>query len=453
VVCSLQAALRYHLASLSLLTARCEAGCAGLRDEHSRGVLKRMNEYKFVQIGAGNIGRSFVGQLFAGAGFEVVFIDVVPAVVNALNERGHYSVEIKDREPATIRVAGVRAVDGRDLEAAAKELADCRLCATAVGPGALNYIYPTIARALAMRVAASEPPLDIIICENMRDAAEAFRAGLGKLLPNDFPLDESIGLVETSIGKMVPIMSQADRARDPLLVFAEAYNTLICDACGFKNDIPDVAGLDPKQNMKAYVDRKLFIHNLGHALCAYLGHVYDPALQYTYETVEHEVLRPAIRAGMWESALALIRQYPEEFDEDNQAEHVDDLLSRFANRALGDTLYRVGRDVRRKLSREDRVTGAIVCDLQNGMEPKLTSVCAAGGLRFRATDETGQMYPPDRQFAAELWPQGIDLMLQEVCGLGYDVDVEKVAIDRIKQADAVLHELLLSATPDWEKVL
>jgi hypothetical protein len=33
------------------------------------------------------------------------------------------------------------------------------------------------------------------------------------------------------------------------------------------------------------------------------------------------------------------------------------------------------------------------------------------------------------------------------------VDVEKVAIDRIKQADAVLHELLLSATPDWEKVL
>ena len=412
-----------------------------------------MEEKKFVQIGAGNIGRSFVGQLFAGAGFEVVFIDVVPAVVNALNERGRYCVEIKDKEPATIHVEGVRAVDGRDMEAAARELADARVCATAVGPGALRYIYPTIARALEMRVAAAEPPLDIIICENMRDAAAAFRAGLTELLPDDFPLDESVGLVETSIGKMVPIMSEADRARDPLLVFAEAYNTLICDARGFHNDIPDVAGLDPKQNMKAYVDRKLFIHNLGHALCAYLGHVYDPALRYTYETVEHEALGPAVRAGMWESAQALIRQYPEEFDEENQAAHVDDLLSRFANRALGDTLYRVGRDVRRKLSREDRVTGAIVCDLKNGIEPRLTSVCAAAGLRFRATDETGQMFPPDRQFAAELWPQGIDLMVEEVCGLGYDGDVERAATDCIREADAVLHELLLSATPEWEKVL
>ena len=39
---------------------------------------------KFVQIGAGNIGRSFIGQLFSRAGYEVVFIDVDDAVVEAL---------------------------------------------------------------------------------------------------------------------------------------------------------------------------------------------------------------------------------------------------------------------------------------------------------------------------------------------------------------------------------
>ena len=45
--------------------------------------------------------------------------------------------------------------------------------------------------------------------------------------------------------------------------------------------MPDVPGLDPKHNMKAYVDRKSFIHNFGHALCAYLGYLEDPELTTT----------------------------------------------------------------------------------------------------------------------------------------------------------------------------
>ncbi len=412
-----------------------------------------MNDMKFVQIGAGNIGRSFIGQLFARAGFETVFIDVVDAVVNALNDHRRYRVEIRDREPQTIWVENVRAVNGADREAAATELADCRLCATAVGPGALKYIYPTIALALQKRLDAGAAPLDIIICENMRDAASAFRDALGALLPTGFPLDDSVGLVETSIGKMVPIMSAADRAHDPLLVFAEAYNTLICDKMGFKNPIPDVPGLAPKQNMTAYVDRKSFIHNLGHALCAYLGHICDPRLRFTYETVEHDILGPAIRAGMMESARALIALYPSEFDEANQAEHVDDLLSRFANRALGDTLYRVGRDIRRKLSREDRVVGALCCDIRNGIEPRMTALCAAAGMRFRALDEAGLMFGPDRSFARTIWPRGLDVILDEVCELRADDEVEEQAREAIRGADGVLHHSILSAHVDWKQVL
>lgn len=411
-----------------------------------------MQERKFVQIGAGNIGRSFVGQLFARAGFEVVFIDVDPVIVNALNERGEYRVQIKGDEPRTIAVEGVRGVDGRDRRAAATELADCRLSATAVGPGALKHVYPTIARALQMRVDSDEPPLDIIICENMRDAARAFKKGLRELLPEDFRLQESVGLIETSIGKMVPIMSAKDRAEDPLLVFAEAYNTLICDANAFKNEIPDVPGLAPKENMKAYVDRKLFIHNLGHALCAYLGHVHDPSLTFTYETVEHPVLGPAIREGMMESARALINLYPGEFDEENQTDHVEDLLHRFANEALGDTLYRVGRDVQRKLSRQDRVVGALVCGLENGIDPVVTALCAAAGMRFRATGEKGKMYERDREFAQSIWPRGLQAILTDTCGLE-DKGREGTARRMIADADARLHTLLMSARSGLDSLL
>lgn len=404
----------------------------------------------FVQIGAGNIGRSFVGQLFSRAGFEVVFIDVVEPVIAALNQQHRYRVEIKDRCPETIWVENVRGVDGRDKEAAVEELFACRLCATAVGPKALPHVLPNVAEALVRRRESGRPPLDIILAENLREAAGFVREHLARLLPPDFPLEESVGLIETSIGKMVPIMSEADRATDPLLVFAEAYNNLICDARGFHNPIPAVPGLDPKENIAAYVDRKSFIHNLGHALCAYLGYVEDPSLIYTWQAVEHPVIGPVVRAGMWESGRALIAQYPEEFNEENQAAHIEDLLGRFANQALGDTLHRVGRDLTRKLSREDRVIGALLNDLEQGVEPRVTALCAAAGMHFRAPDEKGELFPPDAKFLEETVAGGVEQVLAEVCGLVAGRQPDDQARELIRAAEAHINSSRVAGRPVLE---
>ncbi len=397
---------------------------------------------KLVQIGAGNIGRSFVGQIFSRAGYEVVFVDIDQTIIAALNERRRYIVEIKDREPKTIVVENVRGVDGRDTRAVAEELATCRVAATAVGPAALPYIYPNLAAGLLRRRELGNGPLDVIICENMRNAAEAMYAGVAEHLPPDFPLREMLGAVETSIGKMVPIMSEEVRERDPLLVYAEAYNTLICDARGFLNPVPDVPELDPKENMKAYVDRKLFIHNLGHALCAYFAHLEAPELVYTWEAVEHPTIGPATRAGMMESARALIAAYPDEFNEENQREHVDDLLRRFENKALGDTIYRVGRDVRRKLGRDDRVIGALRFDVRWRTDAPYTCLCAAAAMRFRATDENGEMYENDRDFAEHVFPEGAEHVLREVSELQPGDPVDDRVFEAVIAADSFVSERL-----------
>jgi mannitol-1-phosphate 5-dehydrogenase len=393
---------------------------------------------KYVQFGAGNIGRSFIGQLFARAGFEVVFIDVVEEVVSALNEQKRYRVEIKDRTPQTFWVENVRAVNGCNLEAVAEELTTCTLCGTSVGPKALPTTQPAIAAALQRRRDANLPPLDIILCENLRDAASHMTDGLRKLLPEGFPLEDWVGLVETSIGKMVPIMPQEVRATDPLLVYAEAYNTLICDRRGFKNPIPAVPGLDPKDNMVAYVDRKSFIHNFGHALCAYFAHLEAPDLVYTWQAIEHPTVGPATRSGMWESARALIAQYPEEFNEAGLGEHIEDLLGRFCNQALGDTIYRVGRDVTRKLSREDRVIGPLLLQIQHGGAGPFTALCAAAGMRFHALDEHGEPFAPDTAFGEEVFSQGVPYVLEHTCGLDRSDPVDRLAWEAIEAADRQL---------------
>ena len=388
---------------------------------------------KLVVFGAGNIGRSFVGQLFARAGYQVVFVDVDTRLVEALNEKGRYRVEIKDRRPGEIWVEGVSAVHVSDRMRVVEEVAECDILATAVGTGALARIYPAIAEGLAARRNAGRPPLDIIICENLRNAAGAFSGGLREHLPAGFPIEDYVGLIETSIGKMVPIMPEEARRRDPLLLYAEAYNTLILDAKGFRNAVPDVPGLDPKQNMAAYVDRKAFIHNCGHAAAAYLGYVANTEATYMWEAVADEDVREAARRAMWESGRALIRRYPDEFDEQNQGEHIEDLLSRFGNEALGDTIFRVGRDLPRKLSRGDRLVGALLMDAAEGVAAPATTLAVAAAFLFRGSDEKGDLFPADKKFGEDFARQGVDWAVSEVCGLDESSSRERALAREIKE--------------------
>jgi len=145
---------------------------------------------------------------------------------------------------------------------------------------------------------------------------------------------------------------------------------------------------------------------------------------------------------MWEAARALILQYPDEFNEDNQAAHIDDLLSRFANKALGDTIYRVGRDVPRKLSREDRVIGPLLLEISHGMPHEMTALCAAAGMRFLARDETGDTYAPDQEFADGIFVKGAAHVLTTVCGLKPANDQDRTAYDAVLAADRTLEQRL-----------
>jgi mannitol-1-phosphate 5-dehydrogenase len=406
-----------------------------------------MSRKKLLQFGAGKIGRSFIGQLFSRAGYAVVFVDIDSILIDALNKERRYRVEIKDIHPQTIRVENVRAVNTQDTAQVAQEVTTADIIATAVGPAALPHIYPTLAQGLLKRNRMGKGPVDIIICENLRDAARIFRSGLTQYLPEDFPLDSSVGLVETSIGKMVPIMSKQQR-EDPLLVFAESYNTLIVDEKGFKTGVPAVKDLEAKENMKAYVDRKAFIHNLGHAVTAYLGYLIHPEATFIWEVIEEKRIYQAAWSAMWESAQALIAEYPQEFNPENQKEHIEDLLRRFGNRALGDTIFRVGRDLPRKLSSGDRLIGALRLDTKHSISAPYTTLGTAAAMLFRAKGPGGQLFPQDQRFCQELYPQGVNYVLETVCGLDPQSPQDHSLMNTIKKAHQFLLEQDLTGG-DW----
>ncbi|NJK84847.1 MAG: hypothetical protein HC906_01565 [Bacteroidales bacterium] len=70
---------------------------------------------------------------------------------------------------------------------------------------------------------------------------------------------------------------------------------------------------------------------------------------------------------MLQSAKVLQYLYPNEFSENDLNDHVKELLIRFQNRALGDTVFRVGYDLPRKLGREDRLFAPIILAYTNNL--------------------------------------------------------------------------------------
>ena len=358
---------------------------------------------KIVIFGAGKIGRSFIGQLFGSGGYKVVFIDVDQVIVARLNSQGSYRVIIKGEKNKEIIVRNVQAISASDIEKVAESVSTAGILAVSVGKNALEKVIPVIAAGLEIRYKKNPNcPLDIIIAENMRDAGDFMKEQLIKNLPLDYPIEKLVGLVETSIGKMVPIMTLAELEKDPLMVYTEPYNTLILDGKGFKSPIPDIKGLAPKDNIKAWVDRKAFIHNLGHAIAAYYGFYQHPEAIYIYEVLEDSKVLRFTRDVMLQSADILKAAYPLDFTAADLENHIDDLIFRFRNKALRDTIFRVGQDLIRKLGTDDRFMGLIHLAIHIRMPYDRILKAMSFGLCFKAKDEEGNLLPSDIAFLEAL---------------------------------------------------
>jgi mannitol-1-phosphate 5-dehydrogenase len=231
-------------------------------------------------------------------------------------------------------------------------------------------------------------------------------------------------------------MKEEDLAHDPLQVFAEAYETLILDRLGFRGPLPGTTEHWPKSiqlvdDIHAFVSRKLYIHNLGHAAVAYLGFIKNPSLVYIADAVHLPEVRSIAFSAMKESAAALLMQYPQAYSSKELDEHIDDLLERFANRALQDTIYRVGRDLCRKLDREDRLVGAMRLCAAHSLPFHHIAEAYRAALNFTATDEIGHIYPPDTEFHQTILSHGLNTVLREISHLNPEDPTDKIVMEEI----------------------
>ena len=334
---------------------------------------------KAVMYGGGNIGRGFIGALLSNSGYEVAFVDVVDDVIHTLNREHTYPIRIiKGDVHEDIDVKNVSAVDGKDSVAVAEAIASADIMATAVGVNVLKFIIPNIVAGLRLRKERNLPPFNIIICENLMDANKVMEGMLKENLTEEEKewFDTNIGLVEASIGRMVPIQTEEMKDGNPLRVCVESYGYLPVDKEAFKGEIPEIKNMVPFEPFDFYLKRKLYVHNMGHAICAYLGDLLGA--EYIYESIDYDEVYIIVKGAMEESARALSKKY--NIPLEDILLHVTDLLNRFTNAALRDTCKRVGNDPTRKLSPKDRLIGSSSLALEMGVTPAYIAIGAAAGL-------------------------------------------------------------------------
>ena len=370
-----------------------------------------MNNKKAVMIGAGNIGRGFIGQIFHDSGYHVVFVDVDSGIVDKLNRDKSYLLTLTDGNNSETRIIdNVSALNGNNALSVAEQLAQCDIAAVAVGKKALNSISGYLALGIKERSKhRHNEPMNILICENINHA----RKYLYDLLEAHFLIEEkhllnATGLVETTIGRMVPMPTPAMRAADITAIATEPYYRLPVDEKAFRGIKPELLYTETFDPFEFFEEKKLFIHNLGHAMCAFMGA--RRGYEYVWQAVSDEEVAGAARNVMNLLAGAIANTY--NADKIALFEFVDELLRRFGNRLLGDTVARVGRDPLRKLAPGDRFMGAVARCQSQGLlyDELLTGIAAA--LKFNADGD-----PTAGQMHEMIALQGVEGFAGSYCGL------------------------------------
>ncbi|MEN5017445.1 mannitol-1-phosphate 5-dehydrogenase [Erwinia sp. Eh17-17] len=374
---------------------------------------------KALHFGAGNIGRGFIGKLLADAGIQLTFADVNQVVLDALNARGEYPVHVVGEQAQVEVVKGVNAVNSTSDDIITL-VAEVDIVTTAVGPQILERIAASIAKGLAKRSDnANTRPLNIIACENMVRGTTQLKGHVLNALPAEYHawVEEHVGFVDSAVDRIVP-PSEAGSS-DPLEVTVETFSEWIVDKTQFKGDLPAIAGMELTDNLMAFVERKLFTLNTGHAIAAYLGQL--AGHQTIRDAILDEKVRAVVQGAMEESGAVLIRRY--DFDPVKHAAYIQKILGRFENPYLKDDVERVGRQPLRKLSAGDRLIkptlGALEYQLPH--DNLVTGIAAA--LHYRSDQD-----PQAQELAALLAKQDVATTLAHISGLESDSDVVKAVV-------------------------
>ena len=336
---------------------------------------------KAVHFGAGNIGRGFVGLLLHEGGYELVFSDVAAPLVDAINGVSEYTVhEVGEGGKDTV-VTGFRAINSATHpDEVIEEIAGANVVTTAVGPTILKFVAPHIVAGLALRDPSS-PPLQIMACENAINATDLLRDEIAALAGDAWDaLAGRAVFANTAVDRIVPAQPEGGGVD----VTVEPFYEWAIERPPFGDEPPRIPGAHFVDDLAPYIERKLFTVNTGHAATAYFGALAGD--ETIAAALADDATAARVAATLEETSALLVAKHG--LDPADLEDYRTTILRRFRNPALPDTVWRVGRQPLRKLSRHERFVGPAAEAAERGLPVDALVAAMGAALAFDDPEDT-----------------------------------------------------------------
>lgn len=364
----------------------------------------------FVGFGFGPIQAGlFLAEAFASGNFDrLVVAEIVPDVVAAVRQAGGFTVNVGHADHiSALAVAPVEIFNPAEASdrtqlveavAQARELATALPSVATYAAGGANSVAALLAQGLLRKMEAAGPPAVVYTGENHTHAADLLAEAVSAALPAELraAVLHRVQFLDTIIGKMSgapeetaglqPVAPGLDRA-----FLVEAFNRIYISQIRRPADDPHwrsfrrgIEVFIEQPDLAPFAEAKLYCHNAGHALAAYLAH--QLGLRRIDELRQRPDVLDFVRAAMIEeSGTALCARFAGVdvlFTPEGMQAYSDDLLARMTNPFVRDTVARVGRDPARKLGWDDRLIGAMRRALAAGVTPRRYALGVAAALAW-----------------------------------------------------------------------
>lgn len=390
-----------------------------------------LKNLKAVHFGAGNIGRGFVACFLHNSGYEVVFADVMPNIVDQLNSEKSYKViEVGAEGTVEETITNYRAINSRtNPDELVDEIATADVVTCSVGPNILKFIAPAIAQGIQKR-SDDLKPLSVIACENMINATTALAEHIKD--PKNTPEDmleahnRRARYANSAIDRIVP-------AQEPdagLSVKLEKFYEWVVEKLPFEGEHPPIDGINWVDHLEPYIERKLYTVNTGHATAAYHG--YNRKKRTVYDALQDKEIMAEVKKALANTSDLITSKHST--SEEEQAAYVKKIISRIGNPHLEDVVERVGRAPLRKLGRKERFIGP-AADLAE-MGKDCSGLLDAAEMAFRFQNVEGD--DESKELAEIMASKNADEIVSQICGLQKSEKLYPMVVDIVKkvQADA-----------------
>lgn len=386
---------------------------------------------KAVHFGAGNIGRGFVACFLHKSGYEVVFADVVPEVVDKLNNNKSYKViEVGAEGTVEEVITNYRAINSRThADDLVNEIATADVVTCSVGPNILKFIAQNIAEGIQKR-SDDLKPLTVIACENMINATTALADHIKD------PKNTPESLLETHNSRVRYANSAIDRivpAQDPdagLDVKLEKFYEWVVEQLPFEGQPPPIEGINWVDELEPFIERKLYTVNTGHATAAYHG--YNRKKATVYDALQDKEILEEVKKALANTSTLIVAKH--KTPQAEQDAYVKKIISRIGNPHLEDAVERVGRAPLRKLGRKERFIGPAAELAEMGEDVQGLLDAAEMTFRFQNVDGDDE----SKELAEIMASKQADEIVSQVCGLQKSEKLFPMVVDIVKkvQADA-----------------